>query len=207
MEIYTPIIGLEIHVELKTASKMFCSCSAEYFGHDPNTHTCPVCLALPGALPVPNEEAIKRTLAIGLALGCKINPNSYFERKSYFYPDLPKGFQISQYALPFCHDGFLEVGGKKIGITRVHLEEDTGKLVHIKDTTLIDFNRAGVPLMEIVSEPVIESAQEAKLYCQKIQQIVRYVGVSDADMGKGSMRCEANVSLSQNLKFKSQNSK
>ena len=201
---FEPVIGLEIHIELSTKSKMFCACSADYFGAKPNTHTCPICLGLPGAMPKANVEAIKFTQKFGAAVGCKIAMSSKFDRKNYFYPDLAKGFQISQYDLPFSAEGFLEIktengNFKKVRITRAHLEEDTGKLTHTtinnRRVTLVDFNRSGVPLMEIVSEPDMESAKEAKLYAQKIRQIARYMGISDADMEKGSMRIEPNVSL------------
>lgn len=192
---YEPVIGLEIHVQLKTRSKMFCRCSAETFGEAPNSHTCPVCLGLPGALPVTNAEAVRLALVAGEALGSSHPPVSKFDRKNYFYPDLPKGYQISQFDLPFNIGGDVLVGGRKIKLTRAHLEEDTGKLLHEKDATLVDFNRSGLPLLEIVSDPVITSAAEARAYGQKIQMLMRYAGVSEADMEKGSLRVDANVSI------------
>ena len=195
----TPIIGLEVHVELKTKSKMFCGCSAEHFHVDPNTHTCPVCLGLPGALPVPNLTACQWCIKIGLALGCSANLDSFFERKNYFYPDLAKGYQITQLEKPFVINGKITVDGQEIRINRAHMEEDTGKSVHVtdqgKDMTLIDYNRCGVPLVEIVSEPDITSPEMAKNYLLKLQQIIRYLEVSDADIEKGSMRCEPTVNL------------
>ncbi len=195
---YIPVIGMEIHVELKTKSKMFCD-SKNGLGEEkePNIHICPVCTGQPGTLPVPNRQAIEFVQLMGLALRCKVAKESKFDRKNYFYPDLPKGYQISQYDRPLCGKGYLNINGKKIGITRIHLEEDTGKLLHPENTdyTLVDFNRAGVPLMELVTEPDFESGSEARIFCQKLQQICRYLDISDADMEKGNMRCEANVSL------------
>lgn len=191
----TPIIGLEVHIELKTKSKMFCSCNAEHFHAEPNTHTCPVCLGLPGALPVPNRTACEWCIKLGLALGCSVNQTSFFERKNYFYPDLAKGYQISQYQRPFTVGGQIDIDGQAIRINRVHMEEDTGKSVHVGGETLLDFNRSGVPLVEIVSEADISSPEVAKKYLLKIQQIVRYLGVSDADIEKGSMRCEPTVNV------------
>lgn len=203
MNKYEPIIGLEVHIELATASKMFCSCSAQYFGTDPNTHTCPICLGLPGAMPNANFKAIVYAQMLGLALNCEAQLSSKFDRKNYFYPDLAKGFQISQYDQPFSQKGFIEIetikGSKKVGITRAHLEEDTGKLTHAvlngENVSLIDFNRSGLPLVEVVSEPDMRTSEEAKAYAQKLQQIARYLRISDCDMEKGSMRIEPNVSL------------
>jgi aspartyl-tRNA(Asn)/glutamyl-tRNA(Gln) amidotransferase subunit B len=191
----TPIIGLEVHVELKTKSKMFCGCSAEHFHVEANTHTCPVCLGLPGALPIPNKTACEWCIKLGLALGCSVNEESFFERKNYFYPDLAKGYQITQLQKPFTINGKLDIDGHEIRINRAHMEEDTGKSVHVNGDTLLDFNRSGVPLVEIVSEPDIQSAEEAKKYLNKLQQIIRYIGVSDADIEKGSMRCEPTVNV------------
>ena len=197
----TPIIGLEVHIELKTKSKMFCGCDAQHFHAEPNTHTCPVCLGLPGALPVPNKTACEWCIKLGLALGCSINEETFFERKNYFYPDLAKGYQITQLQKPFSINGSINIDGHIIRINRAHQEEDTGKSVHVGDETMLDFNRSGVPLVEIVSEPDIKSPEEAKKYLLKIQQIVRYIGISDADIEKGSMRCEPTINLNIDGEF------
>jgi aspartyl-tRNA(Asn)/glutamyl-tRNA(Gln) amidotransferase subunit B len=196
---YEPVIGMEVHVELDTASKMFCGCSAHAFGTPPNTHVCPICLGMPGTLPAMNERAVRYTVMTGLALHCAVQQHNVFARKNYFYPDLPKGYQISQYELPLCLDGFLdiEVGdeSRRVRILRVHLEEDTGKLTHVNGYSLVDFNRAGVPLMEIVSQADMRSAEETYAYVTRLRQLVRYLGVSSGDMEKGAMRCEVNLSL------------
>jgi aspartyl-tRNA(Asn)/glutamyl-tRNA(Gln) amidotransferase subunit B len=203
---WEPVIGLEVHAELRTRSKMFCSCAVidDYASAQPNTHVCPVCMALPGALPVINARAVEYVIKSGLALNCTIGEFNIFARKNYFYPDLPKGYQISQYEYPLCSKGWLEIGvdsgrgtlaRRRIGITRVHLEEDTGKLTHVGEASLVDLNRAGVPLMEIVSEPEMHSVEEVKAYATKLRAILRYIGASSGDMEKGAMRFEANVSI------------
>ncbi|MFC1638346.1 Asp-tRNA(Asn)/Glu-tRNA(Gln) amidotransferase subunit GatB [Patescibacteria group bacterium] len=195
---YNAVIGMEIHVELKTDSKMFCDCrNGMGLEKEPNVNICPVCTAQPGTIPVPNRKAIEFVQKAGLALNCELRKLSKFDRKNYFYPDIPKGYQISQFDQPLCENGKLDIGEKEIGITRIHLEEDTGKLTHPKGArhSLVDFNRAGVPLMELVTEPDFENGNEARLFCQKLKQICKYLGISDADMEKGHMRCEANISL------------
>lgn len=204
--ILEPVIGLEIHVQLKTRTKMFCGCPAHDQGVAPNTNVCDVCLGHPGTLPVPNGQAVRFGVRMGLALGCEVTPRSKFDRKHYFYPDLPKGYQISQFDLPIVHDGVLEVnipGGvrpvARIGIVRAHLEEDAAKNLHDSsdDHTLVDFNRAGTPLLETVTGPDFKTPQEAKLFLQELRLIARTLGVSDADMEKGHLRCDANISLRQ----------
>jgi aspartyl-tRNA(Asn)/glutamyl-tRNA(Gln) amidotransferase subunit B len=196
---YEAVIGIEVHAQLLTESKMFCRCSADYAAAEPNTHVCPVCLGMPGVLPVINQKAIECTVMTALALHCRIPEFSKFDRKNYFYPDLPKGYQISQYDLPLSRDGWLEIEvegeTKRIGIHRVHLEEDTAKLVHVDGHSLVDFNRAGVPLMEIVSESDIHSPEEAYQYLGKLRQALHYLGVSSGSMEEGAMRCEPNISL------------
>jgi aspartyl-tRNA(Asn)/glutamyl-tRNA(Gln) amidotransferase subunit B len=195
---YEPIIGLEVHVQLKTLSKMFCS-SKNAESKEPNVHICEVCTGQPGTLPVINREAVRKSVMVGLALNCEIAQYSKFDRKNYFYPDLPKGYQISQFDMPINGKGVMEIlvnnKVRKIGITRAHLEEDAGKLMHAKGYSLVDYNRAGTPLLEIVSDPDIRSSEEAKQYLQELQNIMRYLGVSDADMEKGHLRCDANISL------------
>ena len=200
---YKPTIGLEIHIELKTKTKMFCGCLNNPDERRPNTNVCPICMGHPGTLPVINEEAVRKVIKTGLALDCRVPGFSKFDRKNYFYPDLPKGYQISQYDKPLCVGGFLELAGKKIRITRVHLEEDTGSLIHPSgaEYSLVNFNRAGVPLMELVTEPDITSAKEAKDFAQDLHLILHYLDVSDADMEKGQMRVEVNVSISGDKKL------
>jgi aspartyl-tRNA(Asn)/glutamyl-tRNA(Gln) amidotransferase subunit B len=215
---YRPTIGMEVHAELKTKSKMFCGCANNSDEKNPNTNICPICSGQPGTLPVINKKAVEKTIKAGLALNCKIFKKAHFDRKNYFYPDLPKGYQISQFDEPFCENGYLEISAfgesdkteqnsnlpadrqefKKIKIRRIHLEEDAGKLIHQKEKnySLADYNRAGVPLMELVTEPDISSSQEAKKFCQELQLIFRYLDISYADMEKGQMRCEVNVSIS-----------
>ncbi len=201
---YEAVIGLEVHAQLFTRSKIFCGCSTE-FGAPPNTRVCPVCIGLPGVLPVPNRQVVEMALKTALALNFEIQRRSIWERKNYFYPDLPKGYQISQYAYPLARNGWIEIKAgekeKRIGITRLHMEEDAGKLVHSEDTfsranaSFADFNRSGVPLMEIVSEPDIRSAQEAGAYLRALRSILVYLGVCDGNMEQGSLRCDANVSV------------
>jgi aspartyl-tRNA(Asn)/glutamyl-tRNA(Gln) amidotransferase subunit B len=200
---FTPVIGLEVHAQLKTNSKIFCGCSTQ-FGAEPNAHTCPVCLGMPGVLPVLNRKVVDFTIMMGLATNCRIAPESIFARKNYFYPDLPKGYQISQYEAPICEDGWVEISvdgeRKRIGITRIHMEEDAGKLVHegaldASRASFVDLNRACVPLMEIVSEPDIRSPEEARAYMQTIRDIVVYLGICDGNLEEGSLRCDANISV------------
>ena len=200
---YIPIVGLEIHVELNTKSKMFCSCRNNPNVGIPNSEICPICMGHPGVLPVINEEAVRKVVKTGLALNCQIPKYSKFDRKSYFYPDLPKGYQISQYDKPLCLGGHFELNDKKIRITRVHLEEDTGRLIHLtkEKCSLVDFNRAGIPLMELVTEPDLKSAQEARKFAEELQLILRYLGVSTADMEKGQLRVEVNISLQKRGKL------
>jgi aspartyl-tRNA(Asn)/glutamyl-tRNA(Gln) amidotransferase subunit B len=197
---FEPVIGLEVHAQLKTKTKIFCACSTS-FGAPPNTHTCPVCLGMPGVLPVLNKKVVDYTLRMAMATNCTIARESRFARKNYFYPDLPKGYQISQYELPIAEHGHIEIevngGLQRIGITRIHMEEDAGKLGHDPDrpVSMVDFNRTGVPLMEIVSEPDIRKAQEAGAYLRQLRSIVRYLGICDGNLEEGSFRCDANVSI------------
>lgn len=192
------VIGLETHVQMSTNTKMFCGCRVE-FAAPPNTNVCPVCLAHPGALPVMNKQAVEYAVKAALALNCQIHNLSIMARKNYFYPDLPKGYQISQYDKPLATDGWIQIktedGFKKIRIHRLHIEEDAGKTIHEGNYSYVDLNRAGTPLMEIVTEPDISSAEEARAYLEKLRLIMRYIGVSDADMEKGQLRCDVNISL------------
>jgi aspartyl-tRNA(Asn)/glutamyl-tRNA(Gln) amidotransferase subunit B len=195
---YETVIGLEVHLHLKTKTKAFCGCSTE-FGKEPNSQVCPVCLGFPGSLPVLNKTALDYAIKVALTLNCKVQEYTKFDRKNYFYPDLPKNYQISQYDLPLSRDGFLDIDvegkTKRIGIRRVHLEEDAGKLIHRQDFSLVDFNRCGIPLLEIVSQPDINSPKEAHEYLNTLKSILEYLEVSDCDMEKGSLRCDANISL------------
>ena len=200
---FIPVIGLEVHAQLKTNSKIFCGCSTQ-FGAKPNAHTCPVCLGMPGVLPVLNRKVVDYTIMMGLATNCSIAPESTFARKNYFYPDLPKGYQISQFEAPICEDGWVDINvdgeTKRIGITRIHMEEDAGKLVHegtldSSKASFVDLNRACVPLMEIVSEPDLRSPEEARVYMQNIRDIVVYLGICDGNLEEGSLRCDANISV------------
>ena len=205
---YKPVIGLEIHAELNTKTKMFCDSLNDPDEKHPNINICPICLSHPGTLPVINEDAVKKVITVGLALSCKIEKDTFFERKNYFYPDLPKGYQISQYQKPLCYEGKLKIKSsstsselKVIRVTRIHLEEDAGRLYHLAGAgySLVDFNRAGVPLMELVTEPDLESGEEVKKFAEELQLIFRYLGVSEANMEKGQMRVEVNISLSPRL--------
>ncbi len=193
------IIGLEVHAQVLTASKMFCGCSADYANAQPNTHVCPVCLGLPGSLPVINQRAVDRVAETGLALNCRINHDNIMSRKNYFYADLPSNYQRTQYEDPICSHGSIEIatadGTKRIGITRVHMEEDTGKLQHVADGSLVDYNRAGVPLMEIVSDPDLSTPEESRLYLQKLRQILVWLGVNSGNLEDGAFRCDAIVSV------------
>jgi aspartyl-tRNA(Asn)/glutamyl-tRNA(Gln) amidotransferase subunit B len=197
---YESVIGLEVHAQLLTKSKIFCGCSTA-FGAPPNTHTCPVCLGMPGVLPVLNRRVVDFALRMALATDCRIAPTSRFARKNYFYPDLPKGYQISQYELPIAEHGRVSIevdeAKKDIGITRIHMEEDAGKLLHdpYRSVSRVDFNRTGVPLIEIVSEPDIRSAREAGAYLRQLRAILRYLEICDGNMEEGSFRCDANVSI------------
>jgi aspartyl-tRNA(Asn)/glutamyl-tRNA(Gln) amidotransferase subunit B len=197
------VIGLEIHAQLDTATKLFCGCSTDYFGAEPNTHCCPVCLGMPGALPVTNQHAIELAVKAGLAVDCEIPEHSKFDRKNYFYPDLPKGYQISQFDEPVAQGGHVDLElengtTKRIKLTRIHIEEDAGKTIHVTGKSRVDLNRCGIPLIEIVTEPDLSSPEEAGQFMRQLRQLMRYAGVSSADMEKGEMRCDANISISQN---------
>ena len=201
---YETVIGLEVHVQLRTRSKMFCSCGADYQLMPPNTRVCPVCLALPGTLPVVNSRAVEDAIKIGLALNCKVAETTKFDRKNYAYPDLMKGYQISQYDVPICYDGYMDLPvdpSSRIGIERVHMEEDVARLIHIAGQdgeaghTLMDVNRAGVPLMEVVSRPDLRTTEQVEAYISNLQMIIRYLDVGTANMEEGSFRCDANVSI------------
>ncbi|GAB4439073.1 MAG: Asp-tRNA(Asn)/Glu-tRNA(Gln) amidotransferase subunit GatB [bacterium] len=195
---YEAVIGLEVHAQLLTRTKIFCGCSTK-FGASPNSQTCPVCLGMPGVLPVLNKKVVEFAIMLGMATHCTINRDSHFARKNYFYPDLPKGYQISQYEMPICSDGYIMIktaqGEKKIGITRIHMEEDAGKLIHEGANSLVDLNRTGTPLLEIVSEPDIRSSEEAVAYLKELRQILLYLGICDGNMEEGSFRCDANISV------------
>ncbi|MEN2981636.1 MAG: Asp-tRNA(Asn)/Glu-tRNA(Gln) amidotransferase subunit GatB [Thermus sp.] len=192
---YEAVIGLEVHLHLKTRTKAFCGCEAEYFGQAPNTHTCPVCLGLPGSLPVPNRKAVEFGLKLALALGSRVPERLLFHRKNYFYPDLPKNYQISQYDLPLGQGGSLPLGGRAVRIKRLHLEEDAGKSLHLEGRTLLDLNRAGSPLIELVTEPDLHTPEEARLFLQRIQALVQTLGISEASPEEGKLRADVNVSL------------
>ena len=195
MSSYELVCGLETHIELSTKTKIFCSCTTE-FGGDPNTHCCPICIGLPGTLPKLNKKVVEYAIMAGLSTNCEISPVSKMDRKNYVYPDLPKAYQISQYDMPLCKNGYVELNnGRKIRILRIHIEEDAGKLVHQRGSTYVDYNRGGVPLIEIVSEPDIRSIDEAKEYLEKLQLIMRFIGISDCKMQEGSMRCDVNISV------------
>ena len=194
MKEYEVIIGLEIHLEIKTKSKFFCDCLNQET-NEPNVNVCPICLGHPGVLPTINKEAIIKALKLGLALNGKIIENSFFERKNYFYPDLPKGYQISQYQSPLISGGKVQTEEGIINLERIHLEEDTAKVFHSRDSSLFDFNRAGVPLLEIVTKPEIKSFSQARFFLEELQRIIRYLEISDADMEKGQLRCDVNISL------------
>jgi len=191
---YEAVIGLEVHVELKTAKKIFCDCESK-FGGEPNTRVCPICYGMPGALPHLSREAVELAVRAGVVLGCHINKESTFDRKNYYYPDLPKGYQITQYRTPICTGGGVPIGDRTIGLERIHIEEDAGKLIHRDGVTLVDYNRCGVPLIEIVSHPEMHTPDEAKAYLNSLRKLLTYSGVSDCKMNEGSLRCDVNVSV------------